>query len=143
MSHKHEGVTDARGTLRDHGFRVTSGRVKLLDLLRKSGKPLSVQAILSKWKGAPDQATLYRTLTDLANAGVVKRVDLNTGTAHFEYTPDRPHHHHVVCTDCGTIEDIESCGIGDIQKQVSKISSRFKKIESHSLEFFGRCVQCA
>lgn len=129
-------------TLREHGFRVTSARVNLLKMLRKIGKPLSIQGILSEWKNAPNQATVYRILTDLSNAGIVKRVDLHTGTAHFEYTPDRPHHHHAICTQCGTVEDIEHCSIDSVQKQVTSNLQKFTKIESHSLEFFGKCNRC-
>jgi Fur family transcriptional regulator, ferric uptake regulator len=129
--------------LRADGFRITSGRMKLFQLLAKAQKPLSIQAISKRWRGMPpNPTTLYRTLTDLAKVGIVRRVDLNTGTAHFEYTPDSPHHHHVVCTDCGVMEDVESCSVEKLQTQVMKNSRRFKSIYSHSLEFFGRCESC-
>ena len=137
------GAADLREALRAGGFRVTGGRVALLELLFGARKPLSIQGVLERWKGTPpDQATLYRTLTDLAAAGIVRRVDLNTGTAHFEYTPDRPHHHHIVCDGCGVIEDVESCAVGALQQELAK-SSQFASIYSHNLEFFGRCTGCA
>lgn len=138
----HEAPASA-DMLRTHGFRVTKGRVRLLDTLARSGTPLSVQELRAKLKDAQDQATLYRTLTDLAAAGIVRRVDLNTGTAHFEYTPGREHHHHVVCTRCGTIEDIDNCALDALEKQLMKRSKSFARISSHSLEFFGQCVRCA
>ena len=141
MNTHHAETEHAADVLRAKGFRVTRGRVGLLSLLQKSGKPLSIQSLL-KAKGSPDQATLYRTLTDLADAGIVKRVDLNTGVAHFEYTPDRPHHHHIVCTDCGTIEDIETCSIESLQRQALR-SSGFKTIYSHTVDFFGVCKNCS
>lgn len=139
-THKVAAPTDV---LRAHGFRVTKGRIRLLDVLARSGKPLSVQELRAKLENAQDQATLYRTLTDLATAGIVRRVDLNTGTAHFEYTPGREHHHHVVCTRCGTIEDIDNCALDTLEKHLMKRSKSFARISSHSLEFFGECVRCA
>jgi len=135
--------TSATNVLRTHGFRVTSGRMKLLAMLEKAAKPLSIQAIRKLWRGRKsDQATLYRTLNDLALAGIVKRIDMNTGTAHFEYTPDHPHHHHLICTGCGTIEDVEGCEIPNIEKTVARHSKNFGEIYSHTLEFFGRCLRC-
>ncbi len=129
--------------LRTHGFRITDGRVKLLELLYKVQKPLSIQEISKLWRGKLlNQTTLYRTLTDLAVANIVRRVDLNTGTAHFEYTPDRPHHHHIVCTNCDAVEDVEHCSVEMLQKQVMRCSKQFKHIYSHNLEFFGRCENC-
>jgi Fur family transcriptional regulator, ferric uptake regulator len=132
-----------QGQLRDHGFRITEGRIKLLKLLYTAREPLSIQAVSGLWKGKQlNQTTLYRTLTDLTEAGIVRRVDLNTGTAHFEYTPDRPHHHHIICSDCGTIENIDTCFIGGLQEKLTQDSKRFKNIYSHNLEFFGHCKSC-
>lgn len=129
--------------LREKGFRVTEGRLKLLFLLEGLGKPLSIQGILSRWKGKPpDQTTLYRSLTDLGAAGIVRRIDLNTGVAHFEYTPDRPHHHHVICTICGSIEEISECSVEPFEKKIIRESTQFTKINTHTLEFFGECTQC-
>lgn len=143
MSKNHTEIKSAGDVLREHGFRVTSGRVRLLDVLQKASKPLSIQMILSKRNIGLDQANLYRTLTDLADVGIVKRVDLNTGIAHFEYTPDRPHHHHAICTDCGTVEDTESCSLESLQKDILRDSSKFRSIYSHNLEFFGLCRSCS
>lgn len=130
--------------LRAGGFRVTTGRVQLLLLLEKVGTPLSIQKIILLWKGnVPDTTTLYRSLTDLSSAGVVRRIDLNTGTAHFEYTPTRPHHHHIVCTECGKVEELAHCSIRGLEKKLMRESEHFKSIYSHNLEFFGRCTACA
>ncbi|MEY3784153.1 MAG: zinc-specific metallo-regulatory protein [Candidatus Parcubacteria bacterium] len=142
MEAKNVTEEEARLALRTHSFRITTARVKLLLLLRRIGKPLSIQDILSHWSDAPNQATVYRMLTDLSDAGIIKRVATQSGTAHFEYTPDYPHHHHAICTDCGTIEDIQHCFVDSIQKQVIKDLETFSSIDSHSLEFFGRCNKC-
>lgn len=143
LMHNHVIQQNPSVILRDKGFRVTLGKITLLELLQKAGKPLSIQQILCIWKNnTPNQATLYRSLTRLRKAGIVRRVDLNTGVAHFEYTPNRPHHHHIVCTDCGVIEDISDCSIGLLEKKLTQKSPLFKKIDEHTLEFFGHCVNC-
>lgn len=137
-------TTDVALVLRTGGFRVTNGRRALLKLLETAGVPLSVQDVLKKWQGkAPDTTTVYRSLTDLHAAGIVRRIELCTGTAHFEYTPTRPHHHHIVCTSCGGVEELEHCVLGDIEQQLGVNSKHFKNIYSHNLEFFGQCTACA
>ena len=130
--------------LHSRGFRVTSSRIKLLELLKQVGRPLTIQSILAIWVGVkPNETTLYRSLSDLSEARIVKRLDLNTGTAHYEYTPDRPHHHQVVCLECGVVEEIERCSVGSLQKKIEKESSLFKIIEAHNLEFYGHCLSCS
>lgn len=141
--HTHQEVISPTQVLRAKGFRVTTGKVKLLEFMKDSGKPVTVQNIFSSWTGKkPNETTLYRSLTDLCRAGIVKRLDLNTGIAHFEYTTDRPHHHHVICLGCGVIEEIEHCAVGELQKKIIKESVMFTDIDSHNLEFFGHCVGC-
>lgn len=126
------------------GFRATASRIQLLLLLQKVGAPLTIQKIALMWEGtAPDITTLYRSLTDLSRAGIVRRIDLNTGTAHFEYTPHRPHHHHIVCSDCGRVEELHYCSVSGLEKKLMRTSEHFKNIYSHNLEFFGRCTVCA
>jgi len=142
MKTKDTPVIEARTALRAQGFRITNARVKLLLLLRRVGKPLSIQEILQRWEKSPNQATVYRMLSDLSDAGVIKRVATHVGTSAFEYTPNRPHHHHAVCTSCGAIEDIEHCFVDSTQKNVIKDLNMFSSLDSHSLEFFGRCNKC-
>ena len=135
-------MVDITAELRSRSFRATQGRVRLLELLNAAHTPLSIREIRRRWRGKRvDQATLYRTLTDLAQSGMVRQLDLNSGIVHFEYTPDSPHHHHIVCTSCGRIEDINTCST-EITHTVLRKSSHFKTISSHNLEFFGLCSKC-
>ncbi len=135
-------MVDITAELRSRSFRATQGRVRLLELLNAARTPLSIREIRHRWRGKRvDQATLYRTLTDLSRAGVVRQLDLNSGIAHFEYTPDSPHHHHIICTKCGRIEDIDTC-VAEIARTVLKKSSDFTSITSHNVEFFGLCSKC-
>ena len=141
--HTETASTDVAAVLRACGFRVTTGRSRLLRLLEDAGTPLSIQEIEKRWRGnVPDTATLYRSLTDLHAAGIVRRVDLGTGAVHFEFTPNRPHHHHIVCIRCGEIEELEQCVLGDIEHTLTLTTKQFASIASHSLEFFGECVAC-
>jgi len=128
---------DAKALLRSAGFKVTPGRVALVELLARESKPLPVAEIQHKLKNL-DGVTVYRALEALQGAGLVVRVELGHGHAHFELVAGKPHHHHAVCADCGTVEDVE-CNVQDMAPPGSK---KFKTIYSHNIEFFGSCVSC-
>ncbi len=127
--------------LRDNGFRVTPGRVAILTTLAKEARPLTVGQVGEALKNKLDSVTLYRALEALQEKGIIRRVDLGHGHAHYEL--QQSHHHHLVCTDCGAIEDIESPMLEKAVLAVAKDTRRFKSIYSHNIEFFGSCVSCS
>jgi Fe2+ or Zn2+ uptake regulation protein len=101
-------MQDIRQVLKERGYRVTAGRVALLTILKKSSKPLDIRGILKRAKGhLLDQVTLYRALESFVDAGLVRK-GLKGRAATFEYA-DKPHHHHLVCTDCGFTRRCLTC----------------------------------
>lgn len=134
-------MDDIPGVLRKKGYRVTTGRLQLLEILKRAGKPLTILDILKSFKGRSiDQATLYRALESLSENGIISRVDLRHGHTHYEL--QEKHHHHLVCTDCGVVENVDSCLAQSSQKNIIQQSKLFKSIYSHNLEFFGQCTSC-
>jgi Fur family ferric uptake transcriptional regulator len=125
--------------LKSHSLKVTPTRVMVLEILSKAKKPLSVKDIQKKLGQAIDLATLYRTFETLRFSGLVLEVDFKHGHSHYELATMK-HHHHAICEKCGRVVDISKCDIKNLEKQVLKLS-KFKKINSHSLEFFGICNQ--
>ncbi len=130
---------DPAAVLRDAGLKATPGRIALVEALAKERKPVSVQQIEKRLKGALNQVTLYRALEALAAAGIVSRVNLEHDHAHYELVVGRPHHHHAVCKNCGHIADIELTHERFPEKRVPG----FARIERYSLELFGVCSSCA
>lgn len=131
---------DHTEALRTRGMRATRERVTVLTLLHASEYPVGIPEL--KGKKGIDTVTLYRTLESLEKAGLVKRSDLRHGHAEYELAYDREHHHHVVCTECGDIENVAFCPEAAVGKAVLK-ATRFARLTDHSLEFFGMCVSCA
>ena len=129
--------------LRTHGYRVTLGKLSLLETLAKSKRPLATQDIVHEMQGSLNQGTIYRALESLVNAGIVRRVDMQHAHAHYELAANRAHHHHLICKKCGRVEDIEQCDVTAIEKKVVKKSAAFASITEHSLEFFGLCKKCS
>ena len=78
----------------------------------------------------------------LEKMNMVKRFDLGDGVARFELLDegDDGHHHHLVCTRCAEVVEIEECGMHSLEEKIAE-SNGFKGV-THRLEFFGLCPNC-
>lgn len=132
-------MDDALELIKSKGQRITSQKKEVLCALKY--KPQTVLEIinsLNKKKYKIDKATVYRILTSFVTLGVIKEINLGDREARYELVRGE-HHHHLVCEECGGIEDIE-LSEDVLMKEVQK-QSKFK-IVRHSLEFFGVCQSC-
>lgn len=137
-----EHSTQSKAELQEGNLKATSARLELLDIFRHAQKPLSVNELFGLLKKLHiDKVTLYRNVESLVNIGILRQVRLKDRQAYYEMA-NHGHHHHVVCTRCGTIKDMSGCGINIVNKRFLKVSG-FDKITEHSLEFFGICASCA
>jgi Fur family ferric uptake transcriptional regulator len=135
---KEHTIQSAR-QLKTGGLKITSARLMLLDILKHAKKPLSVKE-LTKNLGGVDLVTLYRNIEALENLELVKKINLKDRQAYYELADDGRHHHHLICTNCGKLEDIE---IPEIKLSKTFLKNRgFSKVTEHSLEFFGLCSKC-
>lgn len=135
---------DFKQLIHRHGIKATPGRIRLLEFLAKAPKPVSIKEI-AKVVGSNtflDQATIYRTLELFKNLGIVRQIDFQKGYAYYE-SADRSDHHHLVCRNCGRVEDFTGCNAEDMIKHALKQSKLFSNVEEHSLELFGLCNSCA
>ena len=124
--------------LREAGLKATPARLAVMDVLKQHHKPITAQTFMSKLKDVkPDQVTVYRILSALVQAKVVREVSIAKGVASYELA-DRPHHHHVVCEGCGRVEDVPGKCI-----ELPKKPKTFKHVTSHQLEYAGICNECA
>ena len=98
--------------LRDRGLRATSQRVVMHRLLRDRNRHLSAEELLSE---ASEQLpgvslpTVYATLELFEQLGIVRRVNGGGGTLLWDTRADT--HHHMICRNCGRIEDMETPSI--------------------------------
>jgi Fur family ferric uptake transcriptional regulator len=129
--------------LRSHGLKATPQRLLVLKLLAAQKKPASI-AELKKRAGRNkiDNVTLYRSLDSFVEKSLVRPVDLRHGHTDYELVTDPKHHHHIVCENCGKIEEFEWCPDAGLESRLLKKTSNFAKLSDHSLEFFGLCKTC-
>lgn len=132
--------TNVHNQLRNSGLRVTPARRAVLDLLQTMRKPLTATEIIGLLRNQGfDQATVYRTLTTLADQSLIRPISVKAGVMSYE-AGSLPHHHHLVCERCGYVEDIHDCMLTAMP---SPKASGFERVLDHALEFTGICRQCA
>jgi len=131
---------DAANLLRGKNLRATPARIAVLAFLQTQKFPVGIQKIKKAVPGK-DLVTLYRIMEDFVEKGIVVNHDIGHGHADYELA-DRPHHHHVVCDSCGTIEDIVCEGDKKLNTKMLKQSKKFKDIIAHHVTFKGICKSC-
>ena len=126
--------------LRKAGLKVTLPRLKILEILEGSNtRHLSAEDIYRILLESHEDiglATVYRVLTQFEAAGLVTRHHFEDGMAVFELNQGT-HHDHIVCLDCGRVEEFMDSGIEARQTAVAhKLSFT---ISDHSLILYGHC----
>jgi Fur family transcriptional regulator, ferric uptake regulator len=126
--------------LRKAGLKVTLPRLKILEILEHSTmRHMSAEEIYKKLLDSSEDiglATVYRVLTQFEGAGLVSRHHFEDGMAVFEINRGT-HHDHIVCMDCGTVEEFVDSEIEIRQNAIAKRLGYV--IEEHSLVLYGRC----
>lgn len=84
-------------------------------------------------------ATVYRVLTQFEAAGLVKRHHFEGGNSVFELNRG-DHHDHLVCIQCGHVEEFHDDTIEDLQVEIA-LKHKFK-LTDHSLCLYGICEAC-
>jgi len=129
--------------LRRRSRKITGPRAAILEILRRHPHPLTTRQIFNALPGGGcDLATIYRAMHLLEEMGMVQRFDFGDGAARFELVDEGNdgHHHHLVCTRCGQVIEIEECFPREIESRLAA-ANRFKGV-THKLEFFGICPEC-
>jgi len=133
---------NCREELREVSLKATPTRVAVMQCLESTKQPVDVQTIINYLKQKhvdTDPATIFRMMHDFLQKGITRQIQLNEGKARYELSNKR-HHHHLICTNCGRIEEVE----GDFLKQMEEEVYKDKqfRVKDHSLEFFGLCADC-
>lgn len=126
--------------IRKAGLKVTLPRVKILEILADgTGRHMSAEDIYKRLIEQGEEiglATVYRVLTQFEQAQLVTRHHFEGGTSVFELNQGE-HHDHIVCMDCGRVEEFMDCGIE--ARQLDVASRLGFEIAEHNLILYGRC----
>lgn len=128
-------------TLSSIGSKNTPIRSAVLSVFESTDKPISIKDVLKKLKIPADEATVYRVINFFVKKSILIPILIEKNITRYELAGNK-HHHHIVCDDCGDIEDIEDVSLEKALNKITNSSKKFKLINNHSLEFFGICRPC-
>ncbi len=124
-------------------LKLTPPRKLIVQALLKNHGPFSAEDIKKKFiKKTCDLATVYRTLTSLEEANMIRRCEFGDGIARYELSNSdhEHHHHHLICNECKMVEVIDAC---ELEKSINAFAKKRGFINiSHIMEFFGTCPTC-
>lgn len=120
------------------GYRITPSRRAVIAAVLASKGQFTADDLVARCHGA-GRATVFRTLRLLTEIGAVCRVLMEDGALRY-LVSERGHHHHLVCTGCGTVQDIDACAVTDVIRELSDATGY--EVEGHWLELYGRCAAC-
>lgn len=131
----------ADALIRGAGLRVTATRVAVLEALR--ARPhATADDVFSRVSGTlagTSKQSVYNALGDFADAGLARRIEPAGHSGTFELRVG-DNHHHVVCTGCGRIDDVD-CVVGAAPCLHVPEGSGFV-IETAEVTFWGMCPDC-
>lgn len=132
---------DQGALLREAGLRVTSPRLAVLAVV--AGRPHiaaeDVAALVRERLGAVSTQTVYDALRVCTDVGLMRRIEPAGSPARYERrTGDN--HHHLVCRQCGRIEDVE-CAVGHAPCLSADQDHGFE-IDEAEVNYWGTCPEC-
>lgn len=125
-------------------LKSTDTRLTILDILTHTDQLLSADELfeLVNKRTNSDRATIYRTVATFQQCGIIIPVQFKDGVLRYELHHEHGHHHHAVCTECGTIEHIADEATEKMLHAMTKKLKKFSVVNDHALEFFGYCKSC-
>jgi Fur family transcriptional regulator, ferric uptake regulator len=130
--------------LKSTGLKATLPRLKILDVFQKGAQrhmtAEDVFRVLLEERSDIGLATVYRVLTQFEQAGILSRSHFESGKAVYELN-EGTHHDHMVCLDCGRVEEFYDAEIEKRQHAVAK--TKGFAIADHALSLYAHCTKAA
>jgi len=130
--------------LRSSGLKATAPRLKILEIFQQGrARHMSAEDVFRELVGDKQDiglATVYRVLTQFEQAGILLRSHFESGKAVYELNEGQ-HHDHLVCLDCGRVEEFYDPEIEKRQHDVA-LAKGFD-IADHALSLYAHCTKKA
>ena len=128
--------------IKSTGLKATMPRLKILAIFQQGAQrhmtAEDVFRVLLQEHSDVGLATVYRVLTQFEQAGILTRSHFESGKAVFEINEGQ-HHDHLVCLDCGRVEEFYDAQIEARQHAVAK--SKGFTIVDHALSLYANCTK--
>lgn len=132
-----------KNVLKKEGLRYTQQRQLIWDEFCGSGSHRDAEDIylsLRRNNVNVSRATVYRTIDVLVKNNLVRKLELGEGRARYERKDMGEHHDHIICIECGKIEEFMDNYIESLQNKISE-KYGYKPIR-HIHQLFGICKDC-
>jgi Fur family ferric uptake transcriptional regulator len=128
--------------LKSTGLKATLPRLKILEIFQ-SGRQRHMTAedvfkALLEEQSDIGLATVYRVLTQFEQAGLLVRSNFESGKAVYELNEGQ-HHDHLVCLDCGRVEEFYDAEIEKRQQSIA--ATRGFDLQEHALSLYAHCTK--
>ena len=127
----------------DHGLKQTPQRRLIVQVFFAADTHLTTEELYAKVRAVDSgvgQATVYRTLKLLCEAGLAKEMHFGDGTARYEPALDESHHDHLICTQCGKNIEVLDETIETLQEILARNHDFI--LTSHRMYLYGICSGC-
>ena len=128
--------------LKSTGLKATVPRLKILEIFQKGEqRHMTAEDVFRALLGEHSDvglATVYRVLTQFEQAGILSRNHFESGKAVYELNEGQ-HHDHLVCLDCGKVEEFYDAEIEKRQQVVAK--AKGFAIADHALSLYANCTK--
>jgi Fur family transcriptional regulator, ferric uptake regulator len=128
--------------LKSSGLKATLPRIRILEVFQKTQRRHMTAEDVYKALLAEDSdiglATVYRVLMQFEQAGLLSRNHFESGKSVFELN-EGPHHDHLVCLDCGRVEEFVDTEIEARQRAIAQ--QRGFELQDHALSLYAACAK--
>ena len=129
--------------LATRGLKLTAERRRILDEVFRQHDHFEADELLFRMRQKKlrvSKATLYRTLPLLVKAGLLREELFGERHSHYEHVHGQAHHDHLVCLECGKLEEFLS---EEIEKEQDRICTKRRfAATGHKMSIYGYCKAC-
>lgn len=130
--------------MKENGLRSTQQRRCLLMSIFKTNEHFTAEQLLDRLKMEcceASRSTVYRTLSLLVEAGLLREIHLGAGQIHYDPNFNQnPDHAHLVCEKCGKVVEFDA---DDLTRRMGKLATEYNyKMLSHMIKIEGICKNC-
>lgn len=129
--------------LKDRGLRLTSGRERVLTAVLETHGHFSCEDLVKQFKDRPgnvSRATIYRTITELMEAQVIRQTAFGKKHNNYEHVYDEKPHHHAYCIRSGKFFELPD--LGEEEKYLPILAKMGFEVLGHELHFYGISKEC-
>ena len=126
-----------------NNLRDTPQRELILETFLKREEHISAEElydVIKKRDPSIGQATVYRNLKLLTEAGLAREVVFGDGVVRYEHNYKHPHHDHLICRGCGKTVEVVDSVIEELQKRVAEQFGF--ELTDHAMYLYGNCEDC-